>query len=101
MEFRTSTGIQRLHVDLLYCNVSYSDQSRSVPFVEVHYLIANKILDEVLFHTLEKKTLSVGPQLPWNHECCGLDDHTKPPWHFLFQLGVNTSCIEENPRNFD
>ena len=41
----------------MFLTVSY------VPFVEVHYLIAKKTLDEVLFHTLEKKTLSVGPQL--------------------------------------
>ena len=42
-----------------------------LPFVEVHYLIAKKTLDEVLFHTLEKKTLSVGPQLV-GHGCCGM-----------------------------
>ena len=95
MEFRTSTGIRRLHVDLLYCNVSYSDQSRSVPFVEVHYLIAKKTLDEVLFHTLEKKTLSVGPQLPWNHECCGLDNHTRTLRHFRFNL-VWIPCALKN-----
>ena len=53
-----------------------------VKFVEVHYLIAKKTLDEVLFHTLEKKTLSVGPQLVameawmlrawWSHQSTGL-----------------------------
>ena len=39
--------------------------------VTVHYLIAKKTLDEVLFHTLEKKTLSTTTIL--NGQSCGLD----------------------------
>ena len=39
-----------------------STSSTSQLRLQVHYLIAKKTLDEVLFQTLEKKTVSRGPR---------------------------------------